>query len=509
MINKRSITSAVRTVLPAVACAVSLQLVWAGSAGAALIVGAPTVDANGVQSYPVTSVYQGSQQQIVRVLEPTNPAPGRPRRLLYVLPVEAGVTDQSSQFGDGLEELRLLDVPDRFNMTLIAPSFGYEPWYGDNVTDQTMWMETFIISDLVPWGDGFLPAGPPPQRFVLGFSKSGNGALFLIFRHPDVFSAAAAWDSPAQLNDINAFPALVLNFGTQANYDLYFIPMLVTADAQPFTSSNRLWISGDQSAWTADMDELHSQLTAAGIPHTWVAGGERVHSWSSGWLDGAVTSLDANAASTSTTSTTSTSASTSISTTRQSTTTTSASTTTTLPPPCGSAPATGCRLAQARASSVQIKSNATNDQFKWKWTKGAATDVSDFMDPVGGSATYRVCVYDNSANSQPLAQMDVPPGGTCGTAPCWKATGSTGFAYKNKAATPNGLSVVKLKAGIAGRANVQARGKGANLPTPTLGLTLPVTVQLVIANGPTTECWQTTYTATTLNNSYLFKARGP
>ncbi len=91
------------------------------------------------------------------MLEPTNPAPGRPRRFLYVLPVEAGVTNLYSNWSDGLEELRLLDVPNRFNLTLIAPSFNYEPWYGDNSTDQTLWMESFIIRDLVPFGDSFAP----------------------------------------------------------------------------------------------------------------------------------------------------------------------------------------------------------------------------------------------------------------------------------------------------------------------------------------------------------------
>ncbi len=183
-----------------------------------MIVGAPTVDANGVKSYPVTSFFQGSQPTIVRVLEPTNPAPGRPRRFLYVLPVEAGVTNLSSNWGDGLEELRLLDVPNRFNLTLIAPAFNYEPWYGDNATDQAHWMESFIIRDLVPFGDSFASAGEIPQRFVLGFSKSGNGALFLILRHPNVFSAAAAWDAPAQLTDMSAFSALPLNFGTAGKF---------------------------------------------------------------------------------------------------------------------------------------------------------------------------------------------------------------------------------------------------------------------------------------------------
>jgi len=270
---------------------------WAWS----MTVGAPTTDANGVKSYPVTSIYQGpqqnsgcsqnSQQQIIRVLEPTVAAPG-PRRILYVLPVEIGVTSLSSLYSDGLEELRLLDVPNRFNMTLIAPSFNYEPWYGDNPLDSTKRMESFIINDLLPWGDTFVQSASIPQRLLIGFSKSGNGVLDLILRHPDVFSAAAAWDAPAvQIKDISAFCGLPLNFGNQATYNQYYIPTLFTNNAQAFQTRNRLWISGDQSAWTSDMVKLEQQLAAASILHTWVQGGPRAHSWHSGWLDGAVSSL--------------------------------------------------------------------------------------------------------------------------------------------------------------------------------------------------------------------------
>ena len=145
-------------------------------------------------------------------------------------------------------------------MTLIAPSFAYEPWYGDNIADPTRRMESFIIDDLVPFGDTFAQ-GSVPQRYLIGFSKSGNGALFLILRHPGIFNGAAAWDAPAQLSDLNASGisspgALPMNFGTQSNFDLYNIPSLVSSNANPFQEQNRLWISGDQAAWTADMDEL-------------------------------------------------------------------------------------------------------------------------------------------------------------------------------------------------------------------------------------------------------------
>lgn len=251
------------------------------------------VDSNGIKYYTVISSYQGKQPLTIRVLEPTNPAPGKPHRFLYVLPVEQGLTDRQNTWGDGLEELRLLDVPNRFNMTLIAPSFNYEPWYGDNVTDPTMRMESFVIHDLVPFADTFAHGTKNPQRFLIGFSKSGTGALSLLLRHPEVFSAAAVWDSPVQQSSLSSFSGLPINFGTQANYEGYEIPSLVMNNAQPLQQQNRLWISGDQSAWTPDMNKLHKQLIAASIPHTWATGGFRVHTWNSGWLDGAVTGLDA------------------------------------------------------------------------------------------------------------------------------------------------------------------------------------------------------------------------
>jgi hypothetical protein len=135
--------------------------------------------------------------------------------------------------------------------------------------------------------------------------------------------------------------------------------------------------------------------------------------------------------------------------------------------------------------------------------------VIDFKNPVNGTATYRLCVYDGSANAQPLMEADVPPGGTCGTQPCWRAIGATGFGYRNKPGTPNGITSLTLRAGATGRAKVQAKGRGSNLATPALGLSLPVKVQLVIRDGAGTECWQTSFTAARANGPGKFSAKGP
>jgi hypothetical protein len=200
-----------------------------------------------------------------------------------------------------------------------------------------------------------------------------------------------------------------------------------------------------------------------------------------------------------------------IATTTSTTTAPATTTTTTLPELCAPTPAAGCRLAALGGASVQLKKNArvAQDLVKWKWTKGAATPVTAFKDPVGGSATYRVCLYDGSANTQPVMEMGVPPGGRCGTRPCWRPLGTTGFVYRNPVGTTSGLTVLKLKAGATGMARVQVTGKGPSLSMPTLGLILPVTMQFVARDPNSTECWQTTYSSDARNDGGDFTAKGP
>ncbi|HYR96306.1 MAG TPA: hypothetical protein VEM57_06180, partial [Candidatus Binatus sp.] len=193
------------------------------------------------------------------------------------------------------------------------------------------------------------------------------------------------------------------------------------------------------------------------------------------------------------------------------TTATTTTSTTTIPLLCAPTPATGCREAAPGGAQLSIRDDATNarDQFKWSWSRGAATDVTDFKDPVSGGASYEVCVYDASGNAQPLMASRLLPGGTCGTRPCWKVVGTSGFAYANNLGTPQGLTKGKLRAGPLGKAQVRFQGKGVNLPTPAPPLALPVTVQLLIDDGTTTACWQTVYGAALVNGSGTLKAKGP
>jgi hypothetical protein len=257
------------------------------------VLGAPTVDGNGVEYYSVLSAYQGDQPTTLRILEPTNPTPGEPQRFVFLLPVDPGVTGLGSEFGDGLEQARILNLHNLYNAVLVAPSFHIEPWYGDHDGDPTRRLESFLVQHVAPFVDQFAAPGTTPDRWLVGFSKSGFGALSIIFRNPTAFTAAAAWDVPAQFTDMSVYLAeMTANYGTEANFDNYEIPTLVDQSSGPFLASNRLWISGDNSAWTSHMQTLHQQMLAEGIPHTWVEGATRAHHWNSGWLEIAIAGLD-------------------------------------------------------------------------------------------------------------------------------------------------------------------------------------------------------------------------
>src|SRR5262249_13629614 len=247
-------------------------------------------DANGVASYSVVSADNGYGTQVLRVLNPSNPAPGVAHNFVYVLPVEPGL---GTTYGDGLQTLRALNVQNQYNLTIIEPTFQFDPWYADNATDPSIQYETFITKDLVPWVTQNLSTTGHEQNWLIGFSKSGIGGEDLILKHPDVFSLAASWDFPADMASYDRFsPSSSNQYGTddnfQANYRL--TPIFLEGHKLPFVTSNRIWIGGYPS-YTADMSDYDALLNSEGILHTTETPTLMEHRWDSGWVQIALAAL--------------------------------------------------------------------------------------------------------------------------------------------------------------------------------------------------------------------------
>jgi predicted metallo-beta-lactamase superfamily hydrolase len=248
------------------------------------------LDSSGAKVYDVVWGTSGEQPFAVRVLTPDHPSTNFQHSFLYALPVEAGLAQPT--WGSGLDELQKLDVQDQYNATIIEPIFPIDPWYANNANDATMNFETFMATILPAWVDSnFSTSSGTEDNLLIGFSKSGYGALDLELKHPSVFSAVAAWDFPADDSTYTDYGANA-NYGTEANFQENYRITGTFLDTwkAPFTAEDRIWVSG-YDFFQSDVADFDTLLTSHGVLHTLAPQTYDVHSWSGGWLAGAVAGL--------------------------------------------------------------------------------------------------------------------------------------------------------------------------------------------------------------------------
>ena len=159
---------------------------------------------------------------------------------------------------------------------------------------------------------------------------------------------------------------------------------------------------------------------------------------------------------------------------------------------CGATPATAGCTAAAKAKVDFNEKKAGKEKVKLQWKKLAdATTQAGFGDPVEGTTTVALCVYDD-ADALVAQMLGVNLGEGCAGNACWKVTGTVGYAYKDKANSSDGLSKLGYKSGDAGKGKADSKGKNneakgqVTLPTEVVarltGNTAP-TIQMLTSEG--------------------------
>jgi hypothetical protein len=242
-----------------------------------------TRGADAVLTHTVRSPRQRAATEI-RVLLPDQLDAAKRYRVLYVLPVEAA---HGNRYGDGLREAKRLDLHNRFRLICVAPSFADLPWYADHPTDEQLQQESYLLRDVVPFVDANYPVVPGPSgRLLVGFSKSGWGAFSLLLRNPTMFSKAAAWDAPLNMQAPNKYGMGPI-FGTQENFEQYQVTRLLPERADGLRAETRLFHLGYDN-FREHHEAVEAMLSAQNIAHIYRDGPKRKHIWESGWLQEAV-----------------------------------------------------------------------------------------------------------------------------------------------------------------------------------------------------------------------------
>jgi S-formylglutathione hydrolase FrmB len=112
------------------------------------------------------------------------------------------------------------ELSDQYSMIIVSPDGGYSSWYLDSPIDSSFKYETFVSKELIGRIDqNYMTLKKPSGRAISGLSMGGHGALYLAFRHPDVFGAAGSmsggvdirpfpnnWDIAKRLGSIQQYP---------------------------------------------------------------------------------------------------------------------------------------------------------------------------------------------------------------------------------------------------------------------------------------------------------------
>jgi S-formylglutathione hydrolase FrmB len=247
--------------------------------GEAVTISQAKKDADGFLAHEVRSPYQAGTTQI-RVLLPDKVAKDVRYPVVFVLPVEAGA---EKRYGDGLLEIKKLDLPNKLKAVFVAPTFSHLPWYADHPTKADVRQETYFLKVVMPFIEKTYPVrAEAGGRLLLGFSKSGWGAFSLLLRHPDLFGKAAAWDAPLMMDRPGGYGSGDI-FGTPDNFEKYQISKLLKAQAEKLQKEKRLILLG-YGNFRDQHQKAHALMTDLKIAHEYRDGPARKHDWQGGWV---------------------------------------------------------------------------------------------------------------------------------------------------------------------------------------------------------------------------------
>ena len=246
-------------------------------------------DENGIRIHELKSPFQKKDTSL-RVLLPEEMEEGTRHRVLFVLPVHE---DGLFKHGDGLLEVQKSNIHNKSQLICVAPAFSSESWFADHDQNPAKMDESHLLKTVIPFVEKAYPVRTDGKgRLLIGFSKSGWGALTLLLRHPGEFHRAVGWDPGIRI-DLGPFgkgfdreKRIRRDFGSDGNFEKFRISKLLKTRGKKLKNDEvRLfYFNCDGTPRTVGGARIHRLMVEEGIPHRYVMEARRDHRWDSGWM---------------------------------------------------------------------------------------------------------------------------------------------------------------------------------------------------------------------------------
>lgn len=180
----------------------------------------------------------------------------------------------SGNYGSWAKDFKdLARQVDQYDFIVIGVDGNFSSWYFDSPIDPTFKYETYVIKELVPFVDkNYKTIASREGRAISGLSMGGHGALYLSFKHQDVFGAAGSMSGGV---DIRPFPEnwdIKKRLGTLTEFPENWEKNTVT-NMLELVKDNKLKMIIDCGVDDFFMDvnrELHNKMLALKINHDYI-----------------------------------------------------------------------------------------------------------------------------------------------------------------------------------------------------------------------------------------------
>lgn len=222
--------------------------------------------------------YSASMKKIIRavVITPDTYDGNKDFPVVYLL---HGYSGNYSNWIKSAPSMR--DAADVYQTIIVCPDGAFSSWYWDSPIDPTMRYETYVSNELVAWVDSkYKTIKSRAGRGITGLSMGGHGALYLAFKHQDVFGTAGSMSGGV---DIRPFPnnwEMAKRLGKYADVPENWEKNTVINMLHLLTPNSLALIidCGSEDFFYRVNNNLHEKLLERNIPHDYISrpGG---HNW--------------------------------------------------------------------------------------------------------------------------------------------------------------------------------------------------------------------------------------
>jgi len=239
--------------------------------------------------YRLQSPYQ-SEPTMLKLLWPNATARCDRLPLIHLLPVEP---EGSKTFGDAMEVAVAEAWADLHDIAVACCTTSLYPWMVDDPRDPTNAQGSYLSKVVLPMAEAVLTEATgitQIDHLLLGFSKSGFAALSLLFRYPQRYIAAAAWDAPLIVDRIEKSWQMDQVFSDEEHLHTHRPPALLRQAKATIKARPRVYVAG-YDLFRQHVDRFTAMLDKAGVPYLGNNDTKHPHRWDQGWMNPAVEAL--------------------------------------------------------------------------------------------------------------------------------------------------------------------------------------------------------------------------